>query len=417
MFSSMSAQTIQRAYRYRFYPTQEQEALLLRTLGCTRFIYNWALALRTEQYKNFKAAEAEQRPTYNWASAELTKLKKLPEYTWLNKVSSVSLQQSLRHLESAFQKFWNPKLRARYPSFKKRSAGGGSAEFTKSGFRYHPGNRELVLAKMKSPLKIRWSRKFSGEPSTVIASLDAAGRWHISILITEEIKPLDAETSTIGIDVGITHFATLSTGEKIENPRFLRRAQKALARKQRDFSRKKKGSANRNKARHRVARLHAKVADMRQDFQHKLTTRLVRENQAICIESLNVSGMLKNRKLSRSIADASWSEFFRQLVYKAGWRGRQIAAVDPFFPSSKMCSACGHVLKKLSLSERSWVCRCGVEHDRDLNAAKNIRVAGLAILAENADAYGGNVRRPKAFAPDVAVACEVGMSPAIQGGV
>ena len=404
-----------RAYRYRFYPTPEQEALLLRTLGCTRFIYNWALALRTDQYKKFKAGEAAKKPTFKWTSSELTKLKKVPEYDWLNEVSSVPVQQSLRHLEAAFQKFWSPKLRARHPSFKKKAAGGGSAEFTRSGFRYHPGRRELTLAKMSDPLKIRWSRRFKGDPSTVTVSLDAAGRWHVSILVKEEIQPLTPSTEVVAIDVGITHFATLSTGEKIENPRHFKRSLRKLRKHQRALSRKKKGSSNRNKARILVARLHARVADARKDFQHKLTTRLVRENQAICIESLNVSGMLKNRKLARSIADASWSEFFRQLAYKAKWYGRKLVAIDRFFSSSKTCSECGAVLKKLSLSERSWTCVCGVEHDRDINAAKNIRAAGLAVLAENADAYGGSVSRCLTFASDVAVSCEVGRIPRPSG--
>ncbi len=416
MFSIMNAQQIPRAYRYRFYPTAEQKSLLLRTLGCTRFVYNWALALRTGQYKRFKAGEAEQKPTFKWASAELTKLKKLPEYKWLNEVLSVSLQQSLRHLEAAFQKFWNPKLRAQYPSFKKKGSG-GSAVFTRSAFRYNPGRRELTLAKMGSPLKVRWSRGFKGDPSSVTVSLDAAGRWHISILVKEEVQSLTPSIEAVGIDVGITHFATLSTGEKIENPRHLKRSLRKLRKSQRALCRKKKGSSNRNKARLLVARLHAKVADARRDFQHKLTTRLVRENQAICIESLNVSGMLKNRKLARSIADASWSEFFRQLAYKAKWYGRQLVAVDRFFPSSKTCSECGVVLKKLPLSERSWTCMCGVKHDRDLNAAKNIRTAGLAVLAENADAYGGSVSRCLAFVSDVAIPCEVGRIPVLQGGV
>ncbi len=326
------------------------------------------------------------------------------------------MQQSLRHLEVAFQRFWNPKLRARYPSFKKKSFGGGSAEFTRSGFRWHAGRRELTLAKLSVPLKIRWSRKFKGDPSTVTVSLDTAGRWHVSILVKEEVQPLKPSAEIVGIDVGITHFATLSTGEKIENPRYLKHSLRKLKRHQRALSRKKKGSSNRSKARLRVARLHARVADMRRDFQHKLTTRLVRENQTICVESLNVSGMLKNRRLARSVADASWSEFFRQLAYKAKWYGRQLVAIGRFFPSSKTCSECGAVLKKLLLSERSWTCMCGVEHDRDVNAAKNIRAAGLAVLAENADAYGGSVSRCLTFVSDVAVSREVGRIPALQGG-
>jgi len=378
---AVKAQQKERSYRHRFYPTAEQEFLLRGTIGSARFIFNWGLALRIAQYKRFKTGQSKQRPTYSWTSSELTKLKKNPEYKWLNEVSSIPLQQSLRHLEVGFKNFLNPKIPTRHPSTKKKRSG-GSASFTRSGFQYHPGRRELTLAKMKRPLKIRWSRKFAGDPSTVTVSLDAAGRWHVSLLVREAIPTIPKAHGCIGIDVGITHFATLSTGEKIENPRHLRRAQKDLARKQRALSRREPGSANRGKARIRVARAHAKVADSRRDFQHKLTTRLIRENQTICVESLNVSGMLKNRKLAKSIADASWSEFFRQLEYKARWYGRDIVAMDRFFPSSKTCSACGTVLKKLPLSERSWACACGVEHDRDINAAMNIRAAGLAVLTE-----------------------------------
>ena len=200
-------------------------------------------------------------------------------------------------------------------------------------------------------------------------------------MVEEEVAAMPERAEVVGVDVGISDFATLSTGEKIENPRHLLRRKKALKRRQRELSRKKKGSANRRKARRRLARQHAKVADCRKDFQHKLTTRLVRENQTICVESLNVCGMLKNKRLAKHIADASWSEFFRQLAYKAAWYGRRLVAIDQFFPSSKTCHACGAVLNKLPLSVREWECICGKVHDRDVNAAMNIRAAGLAVLA------------------------------------
>ncbi len=380
---NLESQPRQRAYRYRFYPTKEQEPLLLRTFGCVRFVYNWGLASRTEQYKKFKAGEVKVRPTFKWSSAELTKLKKDPERSWLKEVSSVPLQQALRHLDRAFSRFFDPKISSAHPSFKKKRDGAGSAAFTRFGFTWHPGRRELTLAKMRAPLDIRWSREFTGDPSTVTISRDATGRWHVSILVEEEISELSPPANEgVGIDVGLTDFATLSDGEKVSNPRFLRKAERRLAKRQRALSRKQRGSANRRKARFRVARAYARVADMRRDFLHKLTTRLVRENQTICVETLNVSGMLKNRRLAKSIADASWSEFFRQLTYKASWYGRQFVAIDRFFPSSKTCHACDTVVEKLSLSERSWRCVCGVEHDRDINAAKNIRAAGLAVLAE-----------------------------------
>ncbi len=283
---NLESQPRQRAYRYRFYPTKAQADLLTKTFGCTRFVYNWAIALRTAQYKEREAHKVElgpnlPGPSYNRSSAELTKLKKDSKYAWLREVSSVALQQALRHLDKAFNRFFDPKLRAHHPSFKKKRDGVGSATFTRAAFQWHPGRRELTLAKMESPLDVRWSREFTGDPSTVTVSQDAAGRWHVSILAEEDIANLaPVKDAAVGIDVGLADFATLSTGEKVANPKFLRKAEQRLARRQRALSRKVKGSSNRRRARLCVARAHAKVADMRRDFLHKLTTRLVRENQA-----------------------------------------------------------------------------------------------------------------------------------------
>jgi len=273
--------------------------------------------------------------------------------------------------------------RARYPRFKSRKKSRRSAEYTSSAFRFRDG--ALTLAKMTEPLDVVWSRPLPQDatPSTVTVSQDAAGRWFVSLLCEDPaVTPLPATDSAVGVDAGLDHLLTLSTGEKITNPRHERRDRARLAKAQRALARKARGEgANRAKARRRVARIHARIADRRRDHLHKVTTRLVRENQTIVIEDLTVSGMLRNRSLARAISDAAWSEFRNLLEYKATWYGRGVIAVDRWFPSSKLCSVCGSVRDTLPLHVRSWTCGCGTTHDRDVNAARNILAAGLAVSA------------------------------------
>ncbi|WP_058047148.1 RNA-guided endonuclease InsQ/TnpB family protein [Streptomyces roseifaciens] len=363
-----------RAFRYRFYPTSEQAAELARTFGCVRKVYNMALAARTEAWARG------ERVNYNATSAMLTAWKKAEELAYLSEVSSVPLQQCLRHLQGAFVAFWEK--RAKYPRFKSRKKSRKSAEYTRSAFGFRDGR--LYLAKMKNPLNIVWSRPLpeGAQPTTVTVSQDAAGRWFVSMPCEDPgIKPLPATDSAVGIDVGLNHLTTLSTGEKIANPRHERRDRARLAKAQRKLSRKAKGDgANRRKARLKVAKIHARISDRRRDHLHKLTTRLVRENQTLVIEDLTVRNMVKNRNLARAISDAAWSEFRSMLEYKAAWYGREVIAVDRFFPSSRLCSACGTLQDRMPLSVRTWTCQsCGMTHDRDMNAAKNLRAAGLAV--------------------------------------
>lgn len=238
------------------------------------------------------------------------------------------------------------------------------------------------MAKSKAPLDIRWSRELSSPPSSVTISKDASGRYFVSCLCEFESKPLPVSAKTTGIDVGLTDLFVTDTGLKTGNPRHTAKYAKRLALLQRRLSKKKKGSSNRAKAKQKVAKLHAKIADCRLDNLHKLSRRLINENQVVCVESLKVKNMIRNPKLSRAIADASWGEFTRQLEYKADWHGRTLVAIDQFFPSSKRCNRCGFTLSKLALNTRSWVCpECNTDHDRDVNAAKNIKAAGLAVLA------------------------------------
>ncbi|WP_282976246.1 RNA-guided endonuclease InsQ/TnpB family protein [Saccharopolyspora erythraea] len=321
----------------------------------------------------------QRRVNYAAASAMLTAWKKTDDLTFLNEVSSVPLQQALRHLQSAFASFIAK--RARYPRFKCRKKSRASAEYSRSAFRWRDGR--LSLAKMVEPLNIVLSRPLpeGAEPSTVTVSRDAAGRWFVSILVETSVEHLPATDNALGVDAGIESLATLSTGEKIANPRHERRDRKRLAKAQRDLHRKAKGSNNREKASLKVARIHARIADRRRDHLHKLTTRLVRENQTVVIEDLNVSGMLGNGKPARAISDASWSQFRSMLEYEAAWYGREVIAVDRWLPSSKTCSVCGQVADAMSLRVRSWVCTCGADHDRDVNAARNILAAGLAVAA------------------------------------
>ncbi|GHG35330.1 transposase [Streptomyces albogriseolus] len=368
------AQRVKRAFKYRFYPTDEQAAELSRTFGCVRLVYNKALEERTRAWYG-----EQRRVSYVQSSAALTEWKKTEELAFLTEVSSVPLQQALRHLQTAFGNFFAK--RAKYPRFKSRKKSRASAEYTRSAFKWRDGR--LTLAKMTEPLDIRWSRPLPErtEPTTATVSRDAAGRWFVSLLCEDTITPAPATTNAVGLDAGITSLVTLSTGEKIANPRHERRDRARLARRQRELSRKAKGSANQEKARRRVARVHARIADRRRDFLHKLSTRLVRENQTVVIEDLTVRNLLKNSKLARAISDAAWTELSSMLEYKCAWYGRELVVIDRWFPSSKLCGACGTVAAKMPLNVREWTCDCGTVHDRDVNAARNILAAGLAASA------------------------------------
>lgn len=385
---SVTATQVKRAFKYRFYPTDAQAAELSRTFGCVRKVYNMALAARTEAWVR------QERINYNATSAMLTAWKKTEELAFLNEVSSVPLQQCLRHLQTAFTHFFAK--RARYPRFKSKKKSRKSAEYTTSGFRFRDG--VLTLAKMRAPLDIVWSRLLpqGATPSTVTVSQDAAGRWFVSLLCEDPtVGALPANGRAVGVDVGLDHLLTLSTGEKIANPRHERRDRARLALAQRRLAKKARGEgANRRKARQKVARIYARIADRRRDGLHKLTTRLVRENQTIVIEDLAVRNMVRNRYLARAVSDAAWSQFRGLLEYKADWYGREVIAVDRFFPSSKLCSACGTLREKMPLHVRTWTCDCGTAHDRDVNAAKNLLAAGLAVSA-----CGAGVR-PQRSSPD-----------------
>ncbi len=381
-----------RAYRYRFYPTAEQEAQLARTFGCVRFVYNWALNLRSTAWNADQA-----RVNYHETACRLALLKREPERSWLGDVSSVALQQSLRHLDKGFANFFAK--RAQYPRFKSRRDNVQAASYMANGFTFRDG--ALTLARQDAPLRIRWSRPLppDAKVSSVTATKDAAGRYHISFLVDEDVAPLAPVDKAVGVDLGLIDLAVTSDGQRIANPRFARAKQQRIARWQRKLARKREAakaamglegkavpkgtriprSNNAAKMSKRIARIHASVRDARRDHLHKVSTQLIRENQTVCVEDLAVSNMVKNPRLARSISDVAWRELRAMLDYKAALYGRDLQVVSRWLPSSKRCSACGYTMESLPLKVRQWPCpHCGADHDRDVNAARNILAAGRA---------------------------------------
>jgi putative transposase len=382
------------AYRCRAYPDAEQQQMLSRTFGCVRVVWNRTLAARHERY----AAEGKST-SYAETDRALTAMKKDPSLAFLNDVSSVPLQQALRHQHRAFGAFFG--RRARCPRFKSRRSH-QSAHYTRSAFAMRGG--ELRLAKTTTPLRFAWSWPgidvASLDPAMVVVSREPDGRWYVTFAVdTGTPSPLPETGRTVGVDLGVTDFAVTSGEKRIANPHHLERRARNLARYQRRLARCRNGSANRVKAKAKVARAHRKVRDARRDFLHKASTRLIRAHDVIVIEDLNVAGMVRNRRLARAIAGCGWGEFRRQLEYKCERYGRELVVIDRWYPSSKTCSACGHLLAALNLSTRYWACpSCGTRHDRDVNAAKNILAAGLAVArGDPGDACGADVRHPGSF--------------------
>jgi putative transposase len=359
--------------------------MLARTFGCVRVVWNRTLAARRARY-----AAKGTGTSYAATDRVLTGMKKDPGLAFLNEVSSVPLQQALRHQHQAFAAFFA--RRARYPRFKSRRSR-QSAHYTRSAFTLCDG--VLRLAKMSAPLRFAWSwpvvEVSALEPAMVIVSREPDGRWYVTFTVDAAApEPIPATGRAVGVDLGVTDFAVTSDGQRILNRRYLQRKARNLARYQRRMARCRKGSANQAKAAAKVARAHCKVRRARADFLHRVSTGLVRHNDLIVIEDLAVQNMVGNRHLARAISDCGWGEFRRQLEYKCQRYVRDLVVVDRWYPSSKTCSACGHLLAELNLSTRHWRCpSCGARHDRDTNAAKNILAAGLAVSA-----CGGDVRHP-----------------------
>lgn len=359
------------SHKYRAYPTDDQAVLLAKTFGCARFVYNSILDWRSKEYTLHGT-----KIGYAKSTAKLTEMKQNPELAWLYEVSNVALQQALRNQDKAFSNFFAK--RGKYPSFKSKHDK-QSIRLMSNAFRIKDG--KLFIAKSDEPLAFVMSRPLPAKVSSITVSKDSSGRYFVAFQGEEDKALLPVTEKSVGIDLGLTHFIVTSDGEKVAAPKIYRKHEARLARYQRAMSRKQKGSKNRNRAMVKVARLHARIADTRSDFLHKLSTRIIRENQVVAVEDLNVAGLQKNRCLAKSIADASWSEFVRQLEYKSLWYGRKFVKINRFYPSSQICSACGHRDGKKALTVREWACpECGTAHDRDINAAININTAGLAEI-------------------------------------
>ena len=357
--------------RFRFYPTVEQAKTLAGVFGACRWIYNTMLRMRTDAYANGG------RISYNDSAAILTKLRHAPETKWLEDISVVPTQQALRHLQTAFKKFYEGNTG--YPIFKKKR-NKQTAEYTVSAFRYTDG---VLSVSRLGKLHVRWSRKFASSPTTITITKCASGRYYVTLVLDEIVEHLPKTNAEIGIDLGINRLATFSNGEHIPNPQHLKSKLKKLARLQRVIYRRKVGSGRREKARLSAAKLQEKISDTRDDYLQKMTTDIVQRFDFISVEDLNVAGMVRNHKLARSIADAGFSPFVRMLEYKCDWYGKEFVKIGMFFPSSKRCFSCGYIMETLPLSVREWDCpECNSHHDRDENAARNILAAGHAVIAQ-----------------------------------
>ncbi|MFB7876208.1 RNA-guided endonuclease InsQ/TnpB family protein [Nocardia sp. NPDC056064] len=373
-------------YNFRVYPTPGQQIALARAFGCARVVYNDALVARREAFEQGnRISDAE-------LSKRLTEAKRAPERAWLGEVSSVVLQQALADLNSAYRNFLSSATgkrkgaRVGLPRFRSRRDSRQAIRFTKSSRFAVTSGARLRLPKI-GDVAVRWSRELPSAPSSVSIIKDASGRYFASFVVMADDQPLPPVASEVGIDLGLTTFAVLSNGRVVGSARFLRQAERRVKKAQRALSRKEKGSANRAKARLRLAKVHAKVRDSRRDWAHKHTTQIIRENQAVYVEDLCVNGLARSR-VAKAVHDAGWAMFVRLLEEKAKRYGRHFAKVDRWFPSTQKCSACGDAGVRKALHVRVWTCVCGVTHDRDVNAAINILAAGRV---ERLNACGGTV--------------------------
>jgi putative transposase len=375
-----------KAYKFRLLPAEEQCVLLSKHFGCVRFVYNHFLKEKQDHYLLNK-----KTLNYNTCAGNLVKMKR-EGFEWLKEVNSQALQSSLEHLETAYGNFF--KKKSKFPKFKSKKSNYDSFSVPQH---VSLKNDKIQIPKFKEGIKFIKHREIKGKICSATVSRTPTGKYYISILTEQEpTKHLSKTGKNIGIDLGIKDFAITSEGQRYTNPKFLYKYQKELKRAQQHLSRKVKGSKQRELARLKVARIHEKITNSRNDMQHKVSLSLIKKYDMIALEDLNVKGMVKNHCLSKAVSDSSWSSFVTKLTYKAQWYGKTVIKIDRFFPSSKTCSDCGHIKESLDLSERSWICVCGSKHDRDVNASKNILKRALVIQSSGTDDYRNGAKvRPK----------------------
>ena len=359
-----------KAYKFRIYPNKEQEELIQKTFGCCRFVYNKFLSLKKELYKTEK-----KTLTYGQTCKQLTELKN--ELIWLKEVDSNALQKELKNLNRAYENFFEK--RASFPKFKSKK--NNHKSYTATQNRTIEVKSDMIKLPKLKWIKAKVHREVNGRILNATISQDPDGKYYVSLCCEEDIQPINKNENQVGVDLGISDLAILNNGIKFENPRFIKQSEKKLAREQRRLSKMQKGSNNYNKQRIKIAKLHKYIANQRKNYLHIITSYLSKNYTLICLEDLSSSNLMKNRHLSKAIADVSWFEFNRQLEYKIDWYGGQIVKVDKWYPSSQICSSCGENTGKKPLHVREFTCPyCGAHHNRDVNASVNILKEGKRIL-------------------------------------